>query len=163
MVKSICLVTHDLEGLIVNGGIGSYYNEIAKLLHNNGWNVIILYYSHYGKIDYFARKYYKKYGIPIYDAIELCKESDNEKLDNIYKNSNIYLARSHIYHEALQVLINKYGQKFDLIEFPEWQAGSFVPVNMKKNFNFYEQTEIIVKLHSPSEWACNGMGKLSWT
>ena len=163
MVKSICLVTHDFAGLIVNGGIGSYYNEIAKLLHDNGWNVIILYYSFNGKIDDFAKKYYNKYGIPIFDAIELCKESDHEKLDEIYMNTYIFFACSHIYHEALQVLMNKYGQKFDLIEFPDWQADAFVPVNMKKNFNLYEQTKIIVKLHSPSEWAFNGMGKLNWT
>ena len=128
-----------------------------------GWNVIILYYSHNDKIDDFAKKYYKKYDIPIYDAIELCKESDNEKLDEINKDSNIHLARSHIFHEALQVLMNKYGQKFDLIEFPDWQADAFVPVNMKKNFNCYEQTKITVKLHSPSEWACNGMGRVYWT
>jgi glycosyltransferase involved in cell wall biosynthesis/GT2 family glycosyltransferase len=159
MGKSICLVTVEFDGLTVNGGIGSYYNEVAKLLSRSGWSVVVLFYSGEGvDIGQFAERYYASYGIPIFDAGELCGES-GEDLQEIGRDCIWSHARSHVFHEALQVLIEKYGYEFDLIEFSDCYATAFVPVSMKKNLGCYENSRLIVKLHSPSQWHFDGLSQ----
>ena len=159
--KSICLPTIDFEGLMV-GGIGTYYNNLAKLLSQNGWQVVVLFHSYDDKdISKFAGKYYETYNIPIYNANELCNESE-KSLPEIWRDANWFQARSHIFHEALQVLMKKYGYNFDLIEFPEWGGAGFIPVQMNKNFGSYRTSKIIVKLHGSSEW-CNEANVQEWT
>ncbi|MGH9921274.1 MAG: glycosyltransferase [Nitrososphaerales archaeon] len=150
MGKSICLATAELDGLTRNAGIGTYYHELAKLLKQNGWDVVILFHPYDGRdISKFCEAYHDTYGIPIYDANKLC---EREYVSEILRDSNWYQARSHIVHEAIQVLFRKYGYKFDLIEFPEWGGMGFIPILMNKNFKSYSGSKIIVKLHSPEIW-----------
>lgn len=150
MGKSICLATAELEGLTRNAGIGTYYHELAKLLKQDGWDVVILFHPYdHRDISKFCEEYHNTYRIPIYDPRKLCKR---EYVSEIWRDANWYQARSHIFHEAIQVLIRKYGYKFDLIEFPEWGGIGFIPILMNKNFGSYRGSKIIVKLHSPEIW-----------
>jgi glycosyltransferase involved in cell wall biosynthesis len=159
MGKSICLATVDFEGLVTVGGIGSYYHELAKLLSQNGWDVVVLFHPYEGgDISKFAEKYYETYNIPIYNANELCEESA-ETLHEIWRDAHWCQARSHIFHEALQVLMKKYGYAFDLIEFPEWGGAGFIPLQMNKNFKNYKDSKIIVKLHGSWKWHTEGCGQ----
>lgn len=163
MGKSICLVTVELEGLDVNGGIGSYYDQTAKLLSKNGWDVVVLYFSLSGtSVGDFAKSYYRDYGIRIFDAGQLCKEQFAEHFQDMWKNCEPSMARSHVFHEALNILMSKYGFSFDLIEFPDWTGPGFVAVNMKKNLKEYSQSQIIVKLHGPSQWTSDACGQEYW-
>ena len=40
---SICLVANDLDHVVRNSGIGTYYSLVAPLLADAGWRVHILY------------------------------------------------------------------------------------------------------------------------
>ena len=155
MKKSICLATREFEGLDI-GGVGTYYNELAKLLSRNGWDVVVLFYSYDGRdISKFAERYYETYNIPVYNANELCEESE-ETPHEIWRDAHWSQKESHIYHESIQILMKKYGFNFDLIEFSEWCAGASIPLRMRKNFKIYENSKIIVKLHSPTSWVHEG-------
>lgn len=173
MKKSICIAANEFEGLDFNGGMGTYFRELSILLSKNGWEVTVLYqsflhdsvinFSEDTKFKEFAHSFFNKYNITIYNARNLCgkKEKGNETLENINNirtsdpdNAGIsqyHLACSHIFHEALQTLIDS-GIKFSLIEFPDFCGPGIIPIRMKKNFNKYSESKIIVKLHGPTMW-----------
>ena len=111
--KEICLATVDFSGLIPVGGIGTYYDELARLLSRNGWNVIVLFHQPTGgSIDRFSRRYFDETGVRIYDANELCKRGGID-VEDISDSANPHQARSHVFHEALQELARE-GHQFDL-------------------------------------------------
>ena len=165
--KRICLVTNEFAGIDINGGVGTYYRELSILLSKSGWDVVVLYQSWNSvdvssglsiekDIENFSRLFYEEHGIKIFDAVKLFREIDDKNLileciRNI-KGNNYYLPRSHIFHEALQILLNKYKIDFSLIEFSEWGGGGFIPIRMGKNFKDYAKSRLIVKLHSPDLW-----------
>ncbi len=162
MGQSICLATVELEGLDINGGVGSYYHELAKLLSKNGWDVVVLFHSYDGRdIRDFSKKYRDEHGVIIHDVHELCKKSKNRISTGSFNlwSGPWYQARSHMFHEALQVLMADYGHSFDMIEFSEWGGIGFVPISMKKNLGYYGNSRMVVKLHSPSQWINDGFGK----
>ena len=163
MKKSICLATVDFLGLILVGGIGTYYHELAQLLSQNGWEVVVLFHTASGnEFNRFAEKYYETYKIPIYNANDLCEEL-GESLLEIWRDTNFYQARSHIFDEAIHVLMKKYGYKFDFIEFPDWGGAGFIPVKMNNCFKHYKNLRTIVKLHGSSLWSLEGCGQESLT
>lgn len=172
--KSICLVTNEFEGIDINGGIGTYYRELAILLSKNGWNVTILYIIVKAKqqsildINKYAKFFYLEHGIPIYTAQDICNNFKDKssnillKLDQLYINE-YWLGHSHVAHEALQILIKDYNLNFDLIEFPECCALGIIPIRMGKIFGDYNDSRIIVKLHSPSLWIAESLFYASLT
>jgi len=99
------------------------------------------------------------HGIPVYDAYALSAGSGGEYLAELARDYKPYMMRSHVLHEALQVLANKHGHRFDLIEFSDRGGGAYIPVNMEKNFGCYGNSRLIVKLHSPSQWQDEAEGK----
>lgn len=158
MSRSICMATIPFEGLKLNNGIGTYYSDMARFLTKNGWEVAVLVYD-VGDISIFADHYYETDHIPLYNAVDLCKESGEHVYEELMRANHPILARSHVFHDALQVLMNRYGYTFDLIEFSDWSGAAFVPVNMKKNLGLYPNSKIIVKMHGPSQWHDDGCGQ----
>lgn len=159
--KAICLATNQFEGIDQLGGIGTYYRELSILLSKKGWSVFVLYLPYYSHVSEeelkaFSNSFYEIHGIPVYDARVLCKSiEDQNDIINAYEfmaQSDHHLAQSHILHEAIQILQKKYDLTFDLIEFHEWQGIGAIPVRMKKICTVYENTKLIVKLHSPDAW-----------
>jgi O-antigen biosynthesis protein len=149
--KSICLATNDFKGFVQVGGIGSYFDQLAKLLKKNGWAVSVLVHRPQPNFAMIAEQYYAENAIRIYDAEKLYMET-GKSLDDIKKSSFTAQITSHIIHEALQVLKNKYHQEFDLIEFPEWRGPGFIAIRENLNSGTYSNSQLIVKLHSPTEW-----------
>jgi len=160
MSKSICMATIPFEGLKMNNGIGTYYSDMARFLSKNGWEVTVLVYDE-GDITNFAEEYYDTNRIPVYNAVALCKESGAHVYEELMRANHPIQARSHVFHEALQVLMNRYGCSFDLIEFSEWGGAAFVPLNMKRNLGLYPNSRIVVKLHGSSRWHDDGC-KQEW-
>jgi O-antigen biosynthesis protein len=142
--KTICLVIGDLGGPGSSNSIRTYYVQIARLLSRNGWKVIVLSDNVVGENDF------KENGIGVYNAQDLYRESA-KSLDDVWRDSNWHQARSHIFDEALQVLMNKYRCKFDLVEFPDKGACGFIPIRAKYS-RTGDDTRFIVRLHSPGQW-----------
>lgn len=156
MRRSICLATVDFAGPVKVGGIGSYFNEMAKLLSKNGWDVTVLFHGY--ELGKFADEYYEKYHVPIYHVNELIRTYEQSEM--MRENFQSWLqARSQIFHAALQILMIKHDRKFNLIEFSDWGASGFIPAQMKKSSRAYANTNLIVKLHSPSAWGIEGNGR----
>jgi glycosyltransferase involved in cell wall biosynthesis len=159
---TICLATSQFEGIDHGGGIGTYYRELSLLLAKNGWNVTVLYLSQHGgdpiekDINAFSNYFFNTWDIRIYDARVLCKsvqeENEIEQVNDTIAESDRFLAQSHILHEAIQVLQQRYDMQFDIIEFHEWEGIGAIPARMKKIFGDYKNTRLMVKLHSPDAW-----------
>jgi glycosyltransferase involved in cell wall biosynthesis len=156
VAKSICIATIDFEPLVVVGGIGTCYNALAKLLSRNGWDVTVLFHSS-ADISRFAEEYQHTYGINFYNANALVEEAGRD-LFEFTRDSHWAQGRSHIFHEALNLLTSNYKHHFNLVEFPEWGGAAFIPIQMKKNLGLLD-ARMIVRLQGPTEWVDEGLGK----
>jgi O-antigen biosynthesis protein len=148
--KSICFIIDNFSDRDSVNNIGLYYDQIAKLLSNNEWSVVILSFDLSGKnISDFSESYFRENKISIYEANTLYRENTISP-DDVWKD-NWHHAKSHIIDKALNVLCKKHGYQFDFIEFPEKEAGGFIPVRAKYS-RIFDATRIIVRLHGPSQW-----------
>lgn len=150
MTQSICFVL-DFEGdLHLDSGLDLYYQELIHLLVNHGWDVSVVYFPSTEKNHKLFPLYLNtdiKNTVHLYEAERLCGESKNYVKDMV--NYHEISWKSHIVHEALQVLLTTYGIKFDIIEFLDSHALACIPLRMDKSFRAYNESKIIVKLAKP--------------
>lgn len=147
---AICLVTAELHPLYRNGGIGTYYWLVAKLLASAGWQVHILLgldplddparaeeVRHQFAADGIRLHLLNDFPAPEALAAAHCHPWDTGTLSERVRAA---LERLHADH------------RFDLIEFPEFGGLGFRTVQAKRTGCGFADTQLVVKLHSPSRW-----------
>ena len=149
---SICLVTNDLDHIVRNSGIGTYYSLVAPLLVNAGWRVHILYLGYADNPEGLAQA-----------PIDLRRQGISFSLLTDFEPPEVIRARSivgshgegepgkgvHILH-ALEELHRVHH--FDLIEFPDWLAWGFRTIQARRTGRCLGSARLCVKLHGTSSW-----------
>ena len=153
---SICLVTKDLDQVIRNSGIGTYYSLVAPLLVNAGWRVHVLYLGHVddpqGLVEAPAKL--RRQGV----TFSLLSDFDTPQSLRV---RTIYALHGEpepgkgvrILH-ALEELHRAYH--FDLIEFPDWLAYGFRTIQARRTGRCLGSARLCVKLHGTSSWQRDG-------
>ena len=153
---SICLVTNDLDHVVRNSGIGTYYSLVAPLLVNAGWRVHILYLGYADNPDGLAQA-----------PIKLRRQGVSFSLLSDFETPEMLRVRTihacHGEHEpgkgvrilqALEELHRVYH--FDLIEFPDWLAFGFRTIQARRTGRCLGSARLCVKLHATSSWQRDG-------
>ena len=153
---SICLVANDLDHIVRNSGIGTYYSLVAPLLVQAGWRVHILYlgYSDSPKGLALAPAALRRQGV----SFSLLSDFDTPEIMRVRT-----IHACHGEHEpgkgirilhALEELHRVYH--FDLIEFPDWLAFGFRTIQMRRTAGCLGSARLCVKLHATSAWQRDG-------
>jgi len=140
--KSVCIVTSEFVGLTKNGGIGTAYTELAKILAKNNWNVTVLYVNHL--IDNAIWKWIDYYSEKNINIIPLALFIQHTS----FKGNSKFRALS---YEIYQWLKN-YQNDFAIIHFHEWQGLAYYSVNAKMQNLAFRNNVIIVGVHGPRLW-----------
>ena len=145
--KRVCIVTPDVIGPVKNGGIGTHVYYLATMLANNDFDVTIFFTAYTSGQYKKWIEFYKKININ-FVSIETIKEEYPIDADPALKIS--YLTYSYLKEK-----------KFDYIHFQEWLGNGFCTIQSKKTTDNFKNALITVTMHSPSDWAREGMGEWS--
>jgi glycosyltransferase involved in cell wall biosynthesis/GT2 family glycosyltransferase len=144
---TICIVTCDIVGPIRNGGIGTAYFSLARLLAGAGHRVTVLYalgrYCEHGTIDQWVAQY-RTEGIefvPLPDDLE------------VRGHSAIKIA--HAVYRWLK------GRRFDIVHVHEWRGIAFYALTAKRQGLALRESLVCVGAHSPVLWHKEGMNELA--
>jgi glycosyltransferase involved in cell wall biosynthesis len=150
---SICLVTNDLDGVVRNSGIGTYFSLMAPLLARAGWRVHILYLGGVDDSEALARAP----RLLAQDGIGFTALSDFVPPGYLRAGvihapwfSTVGARARHALEELHRI------HHFDLIEFPDWLAFGFFTVQAKRSSRILEGARLCVKLHGTSAWQREG-------
>jgi glycosyltransferase involved in cell wall biosynthesis/GT2 family glycosyltransferase len=143
-----CIVTADITGPIRNGGIGSAYYSLARLLADAGHDVTVLYalgqHSEQHAIAHWV-DWYASCGI---EFIPLPAPSGPE-----LKGSG-YVKTAWAVYEWLKT------RSFDVVHFHEWRGIGFYALSAKRQGLCLENSVAVVGSHSPTLWHQEGMREL---
>ena len=150
----VCFVTGDFAGVIRNGGIGTHYWLMSRLLARAGWKVHVLF---CGDVDDKERlrnapAALARDGIT-FTALEDVPASSASPARHFGGDAPT-LVLSERALEALETLHAEY--EFDLIEFPDWGALGLRPIQAKAAGDALEDVALAVKLHSTTQWQREG-------
>lgn len=151
---AICFVTNDLDYFQRNGGIGTYNWQMARLLAANGWKVVVLYCADWQEFDDRERidALIREAGFTVYLINDF--EPSPELMTPHAIHQPWPIPRSDHVRDALEQLHREH--RFDLIEFVEWQAPGFRPIQAKRMGLAFQDATLMVKLHSSSQWMREG-------
>lgn len=145
--KRVCIVTPDLIGPVRNGGIGTACSFLGKELSRQGYDVNILFTqqnSHASLTDDWMHAY-KKDNIEVqilHQAHAILQTKDFK-----------FFPDSPFLKTSLQVFNWLKSRKdFDIIFFMEWQGNGFYTLHAKETGLYFQNTKLVVQMHSPSMW-----------
>jgi O-antigen biosynthesis protein len=153
---SICLVTKDLDQVIRNSGIGTYYSLVAPLLANAGWRVHILYLGHVDDPIGLAEAPAKlrRQGVS-FSLLSDFETPQSMRVRTIYPcHGEPEPGKGVRILHALEELHRVYH--FDLIEFPDWLAYGFRTIQARRTGRCLDSARLCVKLHGTSSWQRDG-------
>lgn len=139
----ICIATEDIVGPVRNGGIGTTYSFLAKVLAEEGFDVTILYlrgdYVEIGTLDDWI-KYYADHGITFkvvedYYTAEKCSGNSDRWTGPMY-NMFRHLQDTH----------------YDVVHVSEWRGSGYLSLLAKRQGWAFENTHFVVKCSSPWLW-----------
>jgi glycosyltransferase involved in cell wall biosynthesis/GT2 family glycosyltransferase len=143
-----CIVTADITGPIRNGGIGSAYYSLARLLADAGHQVTVLYtlgsHSEQKTIRHWVRTY-RRWGI---EFVPLPHAGGPE-----LKGSGHVKTAWNVYRWLSE-------RTFDVVHFHEWRGIGFYALQAKRQGLCLQQAVTVVGSHSPSQWHREGMHEL---
>ncbi len=143
-MRRILFAYPEVSPVFPNGGIGTFVFEVSNLLSASGrWEVDILTDTSYSPSimqDDFrkAEEVFRKVGIRLIDL-----HRGNEDLVGW---ESFDLTRAERYHAHVARLHSE--RRYDLIEFPDCRAPGFFVVRHKRNAESFDDTQLIVHLHS---------------
>jgi glycosyltransferase involved in cell wall biosynthesis len=150
----ICFVTDDFAGVIKNGGIGTHFLLMSRLLAERGWDVHVLFCGpvHDERAMAAAPARLSEEGISFTWLDEEPAPAWLE-VPHFGDGTGTLVASQHAF-EAVEAL--HAARPFDIIEFPDWRALGFRAVQAKRSGVAFADTRLAVKLHSPTEWQRRG-------
>jgi len=141
---SVCIVTPDIMGPIKNGGVGTVFYALAKILAKEGANVTVLFAlgekSEEKTFDYWVQHYRK-------EKIDLVPLSEPK-----IKNDSAPMP----FHDAYCVYEWLKYKKFDAIHFCDWRGLGFYCVQAKKMSIAFQETTLVTNCHGPTLWNWRG-------
>lgn len=153
-VPRICFVTTDFVSVIRNGGIGTHFWLMSRLLAKRGWDVHVLFCGEVDDEDAMAAMPARMAaeGVTFTWLEELPPPVWKDIPSYVDKMHNLFLSQSAL--EALEMLHAKHS--FDIIEFPDWRALGFRSAQAKRSGLAFEDVALAVKLHSTTDWQRRG-------
>jgi glycosyltransferase involved in cell wall biosynthesis len=140
----ICIVTQDFSGPILNGGIGTIYTSLARMLANHDMEVTVLFTlgprSERQGFDHWIRVYAK-------ENITLVPMPAPEVGNT---NTAPPLQRAYAVYEWLK------DKEFDFVHSPDWMGQLFYCVQAKEEGLAFANTCFVVGCHGPSLWNWQG-------
>jgi glycosyltransferase involved in cell wall biosynthesis len=147
------VVANDFDYVLRNGGIGTYNWLIAHLLAGRGWRVHVLFCGALKRkqqsAGVAARLAEAGIGWSCLDDFELPPALEVNAVGDIF-NAQL----SDRVRHALEVLHRQHH--FKLVEFGEWGALGFRPVQARRAGTAFTDLPMAVKLHSSSQWMREG-------
>jgi len=147
MMKKIAIVTPELAGLYKNGGIGTNYFFRARFLRSYvNYQVTIFYTGACSPHEAQAwREQYGLTGIRLEILPDLPAGKDWDSLHQM----------------AMMVHQRLAAEAWDEIHLPEYLANGFVCIQAKRAGLAYQNTRLVVSMHSSSLWCREGMQQWS--
>ena len=137
----VCIAVEDIVGPIRNGGIGTTYTHLSRLLAQAGHQVVIAYlrgaYCQNHSIDYWIR-WYKDFGVTFVPV-----DPDQVKLKGTAPR---WVRPMYALYRYLK------SEPFDLVHVSEWRGSAFLSLLAKKQGLAFGKTVFCVKASSPWLW-----------
>lgn len=144
---TICIVTCDIVGPIRNGGIGTAYYSLARLLAGAGHRVTVLYalgrYCEQRTIEHWIDQY-RTMGIEFVPAP-----------DDLDVRGHPAIKIAHAVHRWLK------ERRFDIVHVHEWRGIGFYALTAKREGLALQESLVCVGAHSPVLWHKEGMNELA--
>lgn len=148
-MNKVCFVTSSLVGPTLNGGVGTAMYYQAVLLEQQGYDVTILFCGGFQVKD--AQYWKRKFSQLNIHFINLNDEIDDYKLS--INSHNWWVWRSYHTMKWLQ------DKEFQIIHFAETCGYAFHTIRAKRTTNAFQTSNIVVTMHSPTEWIYEGEKK----
>ena len=148
--KRICIATPDILGPIRNGGIGTAYHHVARMLAAWGHQVVIAYVNaNAADAEQMAaaRDLYAGYGVA-FEPIAPLPGADSP------------LARAPAPTWALLAWLRARERPFDIVHVSEWRGLGYGPLLAKHLGVDFAATHFVVKGSSPTLWSLEGNRQL---
>lgn len=137
----VCIATEDIVGPVRNGGIGTTYTHLAKLLAKAGHDTCILYlrseYCENKTIPYWVN-YYQQFGVKFIPL--------DTRQYPIQSNAPRWFQPMFAMYEYLK------KEHFDLVHVSEWHGSGYLSLTAKKMGLAFKNTLFCVKTSSPWLW-----------
>jgi len=147
---SICIVTPDIFGPVRNGGIGTAYWHLSRLLVRNGHKVTILFtlgrHAEERDFDHWAEHYRAEYGISLIALPEPEPPAAAGRMSQA-------LVRARQTYEWLK------EHSFDVVHTTEFGGKCYYALLAKSLGLAFENTLFVVKTSSPMLWNAIGNGE----
>ena len=148
--KRVCIGTPDILGPVKNGGIGTAYHQLARLLAAGGHEVVIAYVNRNatdeGRMDK-ARAQYAGLGVVFEPVVPRA-------------GARTELARVPAPAWALLEWLRERERPFDIVHVPDWHGTGYGALLAKSLGLAFGETHFVVMGHSPSLWATEGSRQL---
>lgn len=150
-VPRICIVTADITGPIRNGGIGTAYYSLARLLADAGHEVTVLYalgrHSEQEPVSHWVREF-SRWGIELVPL----PDPPGPQL-----RGSIHVRIAWAVYAWLKT------RAFDVVHFHEWRGVGYYALVGKQLGLCLQEAVTVVGAHSPSLWHKAGMNDLPST
>jgi len=151
--KIAILPTCEYEGIFKNGGVGTYYKNLAKRLTSQGWYVFLLLFNNDNSCKQFSKCAELRHIFSIQE-IELflsVQKSHLVWLDNVKKDCwwN-YISLSCLLF--IQAIVKYFENSKIYIEFPELTGVGYQTIQAKETGLLGSNCVIATTLHSGHEW-----------
>lgn len=151
---TICFVTADFAGVVRNGGIGTHFWLMSKLLAKYGWDVHVVFCAGVDNEERLRETptALAREGI-VFHLLEDLPGPPGMGIRHFGGDDEIVALGEHIL-EALETLHTEH--QFDLIEFPDWRAPGLRTIQAKAAGDALVGVPLAVKLHSTTQWQREG-------
>ncbi len=150
--KVAVLATSEYEGIFKNGGVGTYYRNLAKKLFKQGWSVILILCDH-EKMLIDPSNYPELQNIFLTSEIRSSLELPSNHLSLLSPvRGNWYDYQSYCCFFFVQAIFNQFPNSKVYVEFPEMSGLGYRTIQAKRAGCLMDNCQIGVTMHSGHEW-----------
>lgn len=139
----VCIACEDIAGPIRNGGIGSTYTALARLLAKNGLDVTVLYLHGHHLDSGLLHRWIETFAD---DGIAFLPVPDYAGRDGLLAPGQPWLTQS---YNTMRFLIET---PMDVVHVSEWRGTGYLSLLAKMQKLAFNDTTFIVKTSSPWLW-----------